>query len=139
MIGLQMPADRLEVMLVQDTSTESSCNVGLSLSALRDWKILLQGIVGEGYTRVLAGETHLLPNDGTFYGNPDDYELPHYFPSDSPATRKILLPGGSAYRRLLTPNHITADLTAAADSLAADALHTGRAGGLYVLPEVPAV
>ena len=70
MIGLQMPADRLEVMLVQDTSTESSCNVGLSLSALRDWKILLQGIVGEGYTRVLAGETHLLPNDGTFYGNP---------------------------------------------------------------------
>ncbi len=99
----------------------------------------MQGIVGEGYTRVLNGETHLLPNDGAFYGNPDEYELTHYFPADSPATRKMLLPGGSAYRRLLTPEQAFADLTSAAEGLAADALHTGRAGGLLALPETPAV
>ena len=51
----------------------------------------MQGVVGEGYTRVLNGEAHTLPNDGSFYGNPEDYSLPHYFPNDSQATHKVLL------------------------------------------------
>ena len=60
----------------------------------------MQGIVGEGYTRVLNGEAHSLPNDGTFYGNPVDYLLPHYFPENLPASQKLLLPARKAYRRL---------------------------------------
>ena len=51
----------------------------------------MQGVVGEGYTRVLNGEAHTLPNDGSFYGNPEDYSLPHYFPIDSQATHKVFL------------------------------------------------
>ena len=82
---------------------------------------------------MLAGETHLLANDDTFHGDPDEYKLPNYFPSDRPATRKMLLPIGR-YRHLLTPDHLTADLIAPAGSLAAGALHTGHAGSLLVLP-----
>lgn len=40
----------------------------------------LQGIVGEGYNRVLDGIAQHYPDDGSFVGNPDDYILPSYFP-----------------------------------------------------------
>ena len=63
----------------------------------------MQGVVGEGYTRVLTGEAQALPDDDTFYGNPQDYRLPHYFPEDSPAAQKVLQPSAGAYRRLLAP------------------------------------
>ena len=62
-----------------------------------------QGIVGEGYTRVLNGEAHTLPNDGSFHGDPTAYLLPYYFPFDSAATHKSLQPAVGAYRRLLAP------------------------------------
>ena len=40
----------------------------------------LQGIVGEGYNRVLDGTAQDYPDDGSFIGHPDDYILPGYFP-----------------------------------------------------------
>ena len=43
-------------------------------------KIALQGIVGEGYNRVLDGVAQNYQDDGSFVGNPDDYLLPGYFP-----------------------------------------------------------
>lgn len=95
----------------------------------------MQGIVGEGYTRVLNGEVHLLPNDGTFYGSPDDYLLPGYFP-------KTALPQAHiAHRRMFAtirgPDQAEEDdfLAAAAAHLDASALHVAHAGGYghYVL------
>ena len=60
----------------------------------------MQGIVGEGYTRMLRGESNIVPDDGTFYGNPDDYLLPQYFPDSAPASHLLLLPTKTAYRKL---------------------------------------
>ena len=89
-----------------------------------------QGVVGEGYTRVLNGEAHTLPNDGTFYGNPDDYLLPHYFPANVPATHKSPLPSGGAYRRhLMARVQAQDDITLATEGLDSDDVHIGRAGG----------
>lgn len=99
----------------------------------------MQGIVGEGYTRVrtrLAGEAHTLPNDGSFHGDPAAYMLPHYSPFDSAATHKMLLPASSAYRRLLAPVKAAKDplLALAAGRLGAESLHVARAWGDNVLP-----
>lgn len=92
----------------------------------------MQGIIGEGYTRVLGGEGHSLPNDGTFYGNPDDYLLPHYFPENLPASQKLLLP---TLRRRLTEKlshdffHIR--FFAASATLDFDSLPEAHAGGIF--------
>ena len=40
----------------------------------------LQGIVGEGYNRVLDGIAQHYPDDGSFIGNPNNYILPGFFP-----------------------------------------------------------
>ena len=88
----------------------------------------MQGIEGEGYTRVLNGEAHSLPNDGTFYGSPDDYFLPSYFP-------KTALPQAHiAHKRVLAsirgPDQAEDGfLAAAAAHLDASALHVAHAGG----------
>ena len=96
-----------------------------------------QGVVGEGYTRVLNGEAHTLPDDGTFYGNPSDYLLPHYFPANIPATHKTLLPSGGAYRRhLMAPVQVQDDITLAAEGLDSDDIHIGRAGGKNVVEQL---
>ena len=90
----------------------------------------MQGIVGEGYTRVLNGEGHSLPDDGTFYGNPDDYLLPHYFPHDAPASHLLLMPARKSYRKLLgAPKAATDGLAAAAAHFRSDALPHAGAGG----------
>ena len=91
----------------------------------------VQGIVGEGYTRILNGEGHSLPNDGTFYGNADDYLLPHYFPQNLPASQKLLLPARRAHRRLIEEVsraffHI--NLAASAAALDIDMLPVAHAG-----------
>ena len=90
----------------------------------------MQGIVGEGYTRVLNGEAHTLPNDGTFYGNPDEYLLPHYFPQEAPASH-LLLPARKSYRKLMMAPKAATDgsVAAAAAHLEADALPEAGAGG----------
>ncbi len=86
--------------------------------------------MGEGYTRVLAGEAHKLPNDGTFYGNPDDYLMSHYFPEDSAATHKVLLPSTRVYRSLMEVLQGQDSLIAAAvASLDISALPEAHAGG----------
>lgn len=90
----------------------------------------VQGIVGEGYTRMLRGESNILPDDGTFYGNPDDYLLPHYFPADVPASHLLLLPASAAHRKLLKiPRAPASDLAAAAARLNFAALPEAGAGG----------
>ncbi len=81
----------------------------------------MQGVVGEGYTRVLTGGAHALPNDGTFYGNPADYRLRHYFPEDILAAPKEPQPGMGAYRRLLAP--VQAQLALAAERVASRTAH----------------
>ena len=86
---------------------------------------MMQGVVGEGYTRVLTGEPQTLPDDGTFYGNTQDYLLPHYFPEGSPAAaQKVLLPSVGAYRRLLAP--VQAQLALAAERVLSGAVHAAR-------------
>lgn len=90
----------------------------------------MQGVVGEGYTRVLNGEAHNLPNDGTFYGNPDDYLLPQYFPEDLPASQKLLLPARKVFRRLIEGVVQNAfDYPAAAAALDIAMLPEAHAGG----------
>ena len=85
--------------------------------------------MGEGYTRVLNGEAHSLPNDGTFYGNPDDYLLPHYFPHDAPASH-LVLPARKSYRKLMgTPKAATDGSAAAAARLDRARLPEAGAGG----------
>ena len=90
-----------------------------------------QGIVGEGYTRVLNGEGHSLPNDGTFYGNPADYLLPEYFPQSLPASHKLLLPARKAYRRLIeqVSRVFGSNYAAAAAALDIAILPEAHAGG----------
>ena len=89
-----------------------------------------QGIVGEGYTRVLNGEAHSLPDDGTFYGNPDDYLLPEYFPQAAPASHMLLMPARKSYRKLLAaPKAATEVSAAAAAHFRSDALPDAGAGG----------
>jgi len=39
----------------------------------------VQGIVGEGYNRILDQTSQAIPDDGTFIGNPEDYQVPSYF------------------------------------------------------------
>ncbi len=73
---------------------------------------------------MLTGEAHELPNDGTFYGNPADYRLRHYFPEDSLAAQKAQQPGMGAYRRLLAP--VQAHLVLAAERAASGAAHMAR-------------
>lgn len=73
-----------------------------------DLLLLLQGIVGEGYTRVLGAEK--LPNDGVFYpaagASIDSYEMPGYF--DPHASGSGLSFGGAAYAhsRILIQVHL---------------------------------
>lgn len=89
--------------------------------------------MGEGYTRILNGEGHSLPNDGTFYGNPDDYLLPHYFQEELPASQKLLLPTGRAYRRLIeevSRAFYQINFAAAAAALDIDTLPEAHAGGI---------
>ncbi len=89
-----------------------------------------QGIVGEGYTRVLNGEAHSLPNDGTFYGNPDDYLLPEYFPQAAPASHLLLMPARKFNRRLMgVPTAVADGFVAAAAHIRSDALPDAGAGG----------
>ena len=85
--------------------------------------------MGEGYTRVLTGKAHALPDDGTFHGKPCDYQLPHYFPEDGPAAHKV--PSAGAYRRLLAP--VQAHLAATAKRMASGVMHITRHGGAPVL------
>ena len=88
----------------------------------------MQGVVGEGYTRVLTGEAHALPDDGAFYGNPADYRLPHYFPEDSLAAQNALQSRMGAYRRLMAP--VQAQLARAARRAASGAVHLSRRSGV---------
>ena len=87
--------------------------------------------MGEGYTRVLRGEGHSLPNDGTFYGNPADHLLPEYFPQDLPASQKLLQPARKAYRRLIeqVSQAFGSDYAVVAATLDVDMLPEAHAGG----------
>ena len=91
----------------------------------------MQGVVGEGYTRVLTGESSTLPDDGTFHGKPQDYLLPHYFPKDSPAAQKVLQPSMGAYRRLLAP--FQAQLALAAERVVSGAAHVARRSSMLAM------
>lgn len=35
--------------------------------------------MGEGYNRILEQTSQAIPDDGTFIGNPEDYQVPSYF------------------------------------------------------------
>ena len=100
-------------------------------SALADPAVLaVQGIVGEGYTRMLHGKSNTLPDDGTFYGNPEDYLLPHYFPRDAPASHLLLLPARKSYRKLMGARGAATDgLAAAAAHVDMNAVPEAGAGG----------
>ena len=90
----------------------------------------VQGIVGEGYTRMLRGERNIMPDDGTFYGNPDDYLLPHYFPHEVPASHLLLMPARKFNRRLIeVPEAAVDGYAAAAAELDVNALPEAGAGG----------
>ena len=90
----------------------------------------MQGIVGEGYTRMLRGERNIMPDDGTFYGNPDDYLLPHYFPHEVPASHLLLMPARKFNRRLIeVPEAAVDGYAAAAAELDVNALPDAGAGG----------
>lgn len=103
---------------------------GCTACACMDRNPGMQGIVGDGYTRVLNGEAHSLPNDGTFYGSPDDYLLPDYFPETALPQAHI------AHRRMLAPirgpDEAEEDdfLAAAAAHLDASAIHVVHAGSI---------
>lgn len=87
--------------------------------------------MGEGYTRMLRGESNTMPDDGTFYGNPDDYLLPHYFPLDAPASHLLLLPARKPYRKLIeVPEAAVDGYAAAAAQLNVNALPDAGAGGI---------
>ena len=102
--------------------------IGFQLADLG--KPSVQGVVGEGYTRMLRGESNTLPDDGTFYGNPEDYLLPHYFPRDAPASHLLLLPARKSYRRLIeVPETAVDGFAAAAAKLDVNALPEAGAGG----------
>ena len=82
---------------------------------------------------MLNGEGHSLPNDGTFYGNPDNYLLPKYFPEKLPASQKLLLLNRSAHRRLIEEASralFQINFAAAAAALDIDTLPEAHAGGI---------
>ncbi|EIE21423.1 hypothetical protein COCSUDRAFT_43159 [Coccomyxa subellipsoidea C-169] len=90
------------------------------------------GIVGEGYTRVLGAEK--LPDDGVFYPAPgasiDSYEMPGYFHAH--ATGAGLRFGGAAYshqRILVLNDRLGASVADIAAGLDAAALPVAHAGG----------
>ena len=79
---------------------------------------------------MLHGESNTLPDDGTFYGNPEDYLLPHYFPRDAPASHLLLLPARTSYRKLMGAHEAaTEGLVAAAAHVDVNALPKAGAGG----------
>ncbi len=96
---------------------------------------VLQGIVGEGYTRVLGAEK--LPDDGVFYPAPgasiDSYEMPGYFHAH--ASGAGLRFGGAAYshQRILVLNDrlgaSVADIAAGLDAAALPVAHAGAGAG----------
>ena len=50
---------------------------------------MLQGILGESYARLVAGDA--LPDDHTFHGDEADYEVESYFaPLAAPARNNVL-------------------------------------------------
>ncbi|BDA44649.1 hypothetical protein COCOBI_06-1260 [Coccomyxa sp. Obi] len=91
----------------------------------------MQGIVGEGYTRVLGAEK--LPDDGVFYpatgASIDSYEMPGYF--DAHASGSGLSFGGAAYShsRILIQDRFGADVADVAARLDAAALPVAHGGG----------
>ncbi|CAL8469662.1 g9203 [Coccomyxa elongata] len=91
----------------------------------------MQGIVGEGYTRVLGAEK--LPDDGVFYpatgASIASYEMPGYF--DAHARGSGLSFGGAAYAhsRILIQDRLGADVTDIVAKLDAAALPVAHAGG----------
>lgn len=95
----------------------------------------MQGIIGEGYTRVLGAEK--LPNDGVFYpatgASMESYEMPSYFHAHAGSSG--LRFGGAAYnhqRTLILNDRLGADVAKIAAGLDAAALpvaHAGRGGG----------
>ena len=82
---------------------------------------------------MLRGESNTLPDDGTFYGNPEDYLLPHYFPRDAPASHVVhllLLPARKSYRKLIEVSKTPVEgFAAAAAKLDVNALPEAGAGG----------
>ena len=79
---------------------------------------------------MLRGESNTMPDDGTFYGNPDNYLLPHYFPRDAPASHLMLLPARKSYRKLIeVPEAAVDGYAAAAAQLDVNALPDAGAGG----------
>ena len=62
--------------------------------------------MGEGYSRMLAGEGNALPDDQRFYGDLADYELPFFLSAEAAAhpaavSSSPAAPGARASRRRL--------------------------------------